>query len=287
MSSISEQLPGKTIELHDVGIKIEGNTISVSTGDCFMQIDNINHVRTGLIAKTTKSPNALIGGIWVIAIAISVIAFLTESSITWPLTIGCGVAALILTLVLVWLLTKTTNHYGLLVGLSCSLVYAFISTNEKVISEAYDCLKEVINTESFTGSRIFNFGAVTAPTPVPVSAPVSPPQTHPSPTTAPVIHPPTPPAPATDYDPRLLLDELSRSLEEIRYSNELSDQYRHQLFNIVMDAKEAVEYNSPADIERSRIQFREFAVNTRDTWPRLFESLWARPNLVTFFRGNS
>jgi len=272
MASFSEQFPGKTKKVlgieatsfHGVGIKIEGNTLSVSTGDCFMQISNITHVRTGLIAITTKYPSFIVAIIFIIALTIGAIDRGVIAAIA-------GVLGIVAIAIVLYLLTKRTNHYGLQVGLNCNLVYSFMSVNDAVVNEAYSFLREAIDAESFTGSRTFNFGAL--PSVISDATPTSVDDYQDKHTTV--------PSPQTQ-----LMDELSLSLEDVRYSNELSDNYRHQLYNILMDAKEGLEYDSPPDIESSRAKFRDFA-RTRDSWSNLFNTIWTRPKLVEFFRGSS
>jgi len=220
--------------------------------------------------KTTTQPNALMGFILVVAIVISIIVFVIGSSFTWPLIIGIVIGSLILIGIVNHYMTRVTNHYGLMIGLNCNLVYSFMSVNDTVVNEAYSFLKEAIDAESFTGSRTFNFGAL--PSAIPDTTPKPADDYHEKPAPAPL--------------PNQLIEELTLSLEDVRYTNELSDQYRNQLYNILMDAKEGVEYASPADIERSRTAFREFA-RTRESWPNLFNVLWTRSKLVAFFRGES
>jgi len=267
------------VKYYGVGIKIESNTMSVSTGDCCIQIANISYTRKGLVEKTVKYPTMLIAIIWIAAVIAAAILYFGTGGNAWQSLVGCGAFAIVVTFILLGVRTKTTNHYGLLVGLSCKSVFSFISVNENVITDAYNFLKEAIDTEHFTDSRTFNFGAAFNQD---HATPLGPDNIDTPPT---ITAPPPTPHPTKDYNSEQLISDLLRSIEEIRYSNELSDHHRHQLYNIFMDAKEGIEQNSQADIERSRIRFREIA-RTRDSWPNLFKSIWERHDLVEFFRGS-
>jgi len=264
--------------LYGPGIIIENNTLSVVSGECFVQLDNIAHVRKGLVATKTNYPLLYIA-------LMSLIALLSLASQLGGAFNRLGsfgfigyvvfVIAISVAIYIVYSMTTKVSYYGLLVGVNSGTSYSFVSSNDHVVAELYECLKQAINQGSFSGSKTFNLGEGNTYTTSPdANSQRNPTEYGERPTQLPA---------RIDFDPKQLIDELIRTVEEIQYSRELDERQRHFLIGIMMEAKNGIERNSPKDIEQSRIRFRDFAYKTKTSWPRLMASLAARTNLVKFF----
>ena len=213
--------------------------------------------------------------------------------------------------------TVKTPHYGLMLSLNSNVAYSLVSDHQHVITSAYNVIQDIMNGEAYDGPKTFNFATGNSSggsaKPRQEARPETRPETrneaqYDTPAKAPGYddfdeddepykpkaapkdeyerYRPTPPpasASSTDYDPRLFVDEVRRSLDEIQYSTELSDQQRRLLIDIMMQALEGLDQGYQKDVDESRKRFREFVYKTKDTWPKLMAYLAAKPNLVKFF----
>jgi len=277
---------------HGPALIIEKNTLSIASGDCFIPLDNIGYVRKGLVAVTTKPPLIYMAVISVFMLAVLIArasgALTRFGSVVNLIGILLPLVALGGLVYITIAMTEKTNHYGLLVGVSSNVAFSFISTDDQVTTEAYNFLKKAIGEMSFNGSQTFDFGGMRG-------GAYSANSSHADASDDSFIsrrpnnrdeykRASNPPATTrVDFDPKQFIDELIRSIDEIQYSQELTEQQRHQLIHIMMEAKNGVERSSHREVEQSRVRFREFAYKTKQSWPQLMSSFSARPNMVKFF----
>jgi len=247
-------------------IKIGPSTLSVTNGDCFVQLDNIAYVRKGQVAVTTVYPMMVLG----IMSAVAVLLLIVLGFIDAMLALIVLVVALISIPIVAVMQSSQIEHRGLMIGLGANIVYAFICQNDAIVVDAYNFLNQTINGTSPNEQRVFDFGEGKYAN----SNFENMYRRHALPG-------------VSDFDSKQFMDELIRSLEEIHYSRELGDQQKHLLISIMMDAKSGIERNSQSDIEQSRARFRNFAYKTKSTWPELMASLSTRPHIVKFFSTGS
>jgi len=261
---------GEQTSFHNAEIKIERHVLRVLNGDCFIQIENIAHVRKGVVSVTTRRPVLIILGTVLLAVVIFMLGNMVFSINV--AAVGAVVAIAIGSIATIKM-TVSTNHHGLLVGLNSSVTYSFISNKDQVVDEAFKFLKQVINQEAYSGAMVFSFGHKRDVREFGDSQPRQ--------------QPALPSASRSDFDSKKFVDELLRTIDEIHYSDELGDQQKHLLIGIMMEAKSGIENNNHREMDQSRVRFRDFAYKTKATWPRLMESLSSRHNLVKFFSTNS